>query len=278
MGFGVKHTETSKNMQNGIYLFGIAYSDLLPDLEGTGLEEQMPLILHRVKDIVAVAGTVCLEDFCSEEAQAKLQDLNWVAPRACRHELVLEQIMAHSPLFPARFGTIFSAREKLYRLLEERYPAILSFLEKMRDKEEWSLKGFLDKTAAKEKLFALLVSQNREKLAALAPGKRYFEEQRIKNSLDAELNHWLKERAKKLAADLSGYAADFCERKVLSREVTGKDTDMALNWAFLVPKDRVMDFCECIKKLNTEYNQWGIALEYSGPWPPYSFSASLMPV
>jgi hypothetical protein len=62
---------------------------------------------------------------------------------------------------------------------------------------------------------------------------------------------------------------------VLSREVTGMDKDMVLNWAFLVPRKAVADFRTRIEQANAEHDRQGLVFQLSGPWPPYSFCPAL---
>ena len=155
------------------------------------------------------------------------------------------------------------------------YDAISQFLDQVADKEEWAVKGLMDRAKAKEELLPVILAREGGALASLSPGVRYFQEQRIRAGAEKELNLWLKEICKRVANDLSRFAADFYERKVLSREATGMDGDMVLNWAFLVPRSATTDFRKRIGRANTDHAQQGLVFELSGPWPPYSFCPSL---
>jgi len=260
---------------SGLYLFCLARSDLLPAIEGTGVDGQNPLSLQIFLDITAVVGTISLEGFCGPLAESRMQDLSWVGPRACRHEEVVEQAMRHSPVLPVRFGTIFSSRESLEMRLEKHHGAISKFLDQVTDKDEWAVKGLLDRARAKDELLPIILARQAGQLASLSPGVRYFQEQRMRAGLEKELNSWLKEVYKEVASVLSHYASDFCERRVLSREATGSEREMVLNWAFLVPRGVVADFRAGIDRANEKHAQRGLVFELTGPWPPYSFSPSL---
>ncbi|MDP2046811.1 MAG: GvpL/GvpF family gas vesicle protein, partial [Deltaproteobacteria bacterium] len=109
----------------------------------------------------------------------------------------------------------------------------------------------------------------------LSPGKRYFEEQRLRAAGDQELQRWLKEVCRKLWADLRDFAAEVQERRLLSRESTGSDLDMVWNWALLIPSQAVGGFQARIQEVNTQYAHHGLRLEVTGPWPPYSFCPAL---
>lgn len=258
-------------MEEGIYLFCMAQSGLLPALSGTGVDGQYPLFQHPFQNITAVLSRISLKDFCGPAAETKMQDLSWMGPRALRHQEVVQEVMGHSAVLPARFGTLFSSIETLERSLEKQYEAIRQFLDQVADKAEWAVKGLIDKKKISEDLLSALLAKEEGQLSSLPPGKRYFQEQRLRGSLEKELNRWVKEVSQKVAKELSQYASDFCERKVLSRAATGDDWDMVFNWAFLVPQKAQADFSTRIDQANAEFAKEGLVIMLSGPWPPYSF-------
>lgn len=260
-------------MKNGtnqaIYLYCLARSDLVAAMEGTGLDGQNLLFLQRWQDIVAVLSKVNLDEFCGPSAESRMEDLSWVGPRACHHEQVVEEVMRRSPVFPVRFGTIFSSLEGLEKILKMHHGAISRFLDRVADEDEWSVKGLIDRAKAKEQLLSETFSKEAGRLAALSSGTRYFQEQRIQAEVEKELNVWLRGACKPIANDLTRYASDFSERKVLSRDITGRD--MVLNWAFLIPRDSVADFRARVDRANEDHEWHGLTFTLSGPWPPYSF-------
>jgi len=178
-------------------------------------------------------------------------------------------------VLPARFATIFSSMANLEKVLHRHYDTIAGFLKRLTDQEEWAVKGLLNRPGAKEKLFSLKLAREAESLAALAPGKRYFEEQRLRAACDQELHGWVQEVCREVWTDLRYYAAEARERRLLSREVTGSDEDMVLNWALLMPRQAVGGFQALIQDVNAQYAERGLRLEYTGPWPPYSFCPAL---
>jgi hypothetical protein len=267
--------EVSTSKGKGIYLFCFARPHVPPALNVSSLDDRYPVLQCPFEDILAVFGKVSLDEFCGPLAESRMQDLSWVGPRACRHEEVIDHVMRHSPVLPARFGTIFSSPESLKGLVKMHHDAISRFLDRVAEKEEWAVKGLMDRAKAKEELLSVILAREAAPLASLSPGVRYFQEQRIRAGAEKELNLWLKEICKRVANDLSGYAADFRERKVLSREATGMDGDMVLNWAFLVPRSVTGDFRTRIERANTDHAEQGLAFRLSGPWPPYSFCPPL---
>lgn len=258
------------------YLFCLADSSLLSTAEGTGVDGQSLLFLWRVLDIVAVLSPVSLEEFCGPAAEQKMEDLAWVGPRACRHEEIVEQVMRRSPVLPARFGTLFSSLEKLETLIKEHHDAISEFLARIADKEEWAVKGLLDRPRARNELISEALAGQKATPSSLTPGIRYVQEQRIRADVEKQLNGWLRKACREIAGELSRHASGFCEGRLMSLGETTTGADKILNWAFLVPRHAVTDFRAQIDRANTVHARHGLVFEPSGPWPPYSFCPSLV--
>jgi len=259
----------------GIYLFCLARRALLPAVEGSGLDDRHPLFLETFGEVVAVLSAVDLEGFCGAGAEARMKDLKWVGPRACRHQEVIEQAMRYSPVLPARFGTLFSSLDVLAGLLEASGEAVDAFLEEVAGREEWSLKGMMEKERAAAGLLDAAMGAQAAELASLSPGKRYFQEQRIRAGVEKGLKAWLRDVAQVLREDLAGLGAEVAPRRLLSREATGHERDMVLNWAVLLPREALGAFEDRVERANRDWADRGLAFETSGPWPAYSFAPVL---
>jgi hypothetical protein len=266
-------------MKKGLYLFCLARLSRLPalPLNGQGLDGGSPLQVTGFRDLAAVWAPVSLEDFCGPEATERLEDLTWIGPRVIRHQEVVAGVMRYSPVLPARFGTIFLSAANLEKVLHQRYDTIATCLEHLNDREEWAVKGLLDRAAAKERLFSLRLAQKTADLENLSPGKRYFEEQRLRAACDREMPRWLKVIRLDLWEALGRLAIESRERRLLSREASGRARDMVLNWAFLLPKGAVAAFQKHIEAANDGFADYDLWLECTGPWPPYSFCPALEP-
>jgi hypothetical protein len=264
-------------MAQGIYLYCLSRLSRLPPLPllGPGVDGQNSLAVATYQDLAAVWSPVPVEDFCGPEAEERLQDLTWIGPRVIRHQEVVAGVMRHSAVLPVRFGTIFASLANLEKVLQRHSDTIAEFLDRLTDQEEWAVKGMLDRAEAKDKLISLKLAREAESLEALSPGKRYFEEQRLRAACNQELQRWLQKVCREVWADLRDYAAEVQERRLLSRETTGSDQDMVWNWALLIPRQAVGGFKTRIQDINAQYAHRGLRLEVSGPWPPYSFCPAL---
>ena len=97
------------NEKAAFYLFCFARSDVVGAVQATAVDGYSPVsIIRHSPDLCAVLSEISQEDFCGPEAELHMQQLDWVAPRAVRHEAVIEEVMAYSPVLPLPFGTLFS--------------------------------------------------------------------------------------------------------------------------------------------------------------------------
>jgi len=272
-GYGNEGSDEAQH-RKGIYLYCVARPGPLRDIHAKGIDDHNPIFLAPLSlDIAGVVSMTSLEEFCGPLAEARMCDLSWVGPRACRHEELVEYVMRRSPVLPVRFGTIFSSLERLDAVLEKHHDAVSRFLDWVSDKEEWAVKGFLDRAKATELLVSRAFTAHGERLASSSPGMQYLQERRTRAAAEKELGAWLKNVCDEVASDLSHYASDSCQRKVLRAETEG--TEMILNHAFLVPRDAVRVFRSRADRAKADYAEQGLIFELSGPWPPYSFCPSV---
>jgi hypothetical protein len=247
----------------------------VPQLEGTGINGNEILVTKDFSDVAAVVCEVPAEDFAGSSAEARLQDLEWVGPRAVRHEQVIEEIMRHSPVLPARFGSLFSSAESLGSLVQSNIATINRFLDHVASKQEWSVKGSLSKTKALEAIFREKLEAVSESLSALSPGIRYVKERQIRSEAEKELAVWMKRACNGVADELRNLSALSRQRKIVNLSKAETDKQTVVNWAFLVGHSLVADFLDGIERANARFNAKGLFFECSGPWPPYSFCPPL---
>ncbi len=262
-------------MDTGIYLYCFTRTDPALPLAGVGVDATHQIFRHSCRDVTAVISEVSLEEFCGPDAEARLQDLSWVAPRARRHEEIIETVMRHAPVLPVRLGTIFSSLHSLTSRMQRHHDAVARFLDEVTDRDEWVIKGIINMEKAKDAAIAAALSEKAEQLNALSPGLRYLKEQRIRKTSEKEFHLWLGGILNSMNNELKSYAIDLCERRLQTRDVTGSDHEMVANWAFLVPREKVRDLMTRINTINSAYESEGLFLELSGPWPPFSFSPAL---
>ena len=262
-------------MSLGIYLFCLTPADPCPEMAGNGIDGEHPLFIEVIGEVAAVLAEVNIEDFSGPEAQKKMEDLKWVAPRALRHEEVVLSTMEQGPVLPVRFGTVFSSIEAAAEPLRQRQDVLMKFFQETIDKKEWTLKGYVGRPQARARMTAARLAAEKEQLAGLSPGKRYFLEQKIKGAVDKDVAIWLKEMERDILSVVKKMSVGFSQCRLQSQDVTGRDEEMFFHGALLVPDASMADLQRLLSDWNAAHQDAGLLLELSGPWPPYHFAPTL---
>ncbi|MBC8217621.1 MAG: GvpL/GvpF family gas vesicle protein [Planctomycetes bacterium] len=253
-----------------VYLYCVANEE--PKLaKAVDLAEDLYLVCHRA--LHAVVGEVDESEFGAEGLKRNMADLEWIKTNASAHEKVIEQAMINTDVIPFKFGTLFATDESLKMMLEQHGEEFKAILERLANKQEWGLKIYCDL----EKLrTGLLSSQERilkidNEIKSSSVGKAYL----LKKKKDEMIEQTLNERINKCGREsFESLKESSCEARInrlLPKEVTEREDEMVLNSAFLVGKDKVGNFIDVVDTLKMRYEQDGLFVDCTGPWPAYNF-------
>jgi len=256
--------------ETACYLYCLTPSGGGIEIAQMGVDGQHPVSMLACGETGAVVGAVAMDEFCGEAAEERLRDLAWLGPRVCRHAAVIEEVMRQAPVLPARFATLFTTLDSLQRSVLDSQRAIAAFFAELGDKQEWGVKGLLDRAVALRELGAAGAQG-----PAAASGAQYLQAKRIKAQLERDLNLRLKEFCRRAATTLGAQPGAFRERRILPPASAGEDAEVVLNWAFLVAPEALDDFRFRLQRLNDVAAFPGLKLTLSGAWPPYSFAPNL---
>jgi hypothetical protein len=163
---------------------------------------------------------------------------------------------------PFRLCTIYASRQRLDAMLDREGAALRAALDRLDGMQEWGVKAFLrapvgatagdggDEAASG----AEYLTRKRERRDAAVAGREATE------ALVAEIHARLTERA---AASVLSRPQD--------RRLSGRETEMVLNAAYLVPVDGAEAFRAIVESLGQHDAADDVDLELTGPWPPYHF-------
>lgn len=258
------------NPDEAIYLFCFTHQGL-PKIEGQGVEGAYPLEQWTFQDVVALISKVPLHAFTGSQAEAHLQNIAWIAPRAYRHEAVVEEAMQYTSVFPARFGTLFFSYERLEHLVKTHYETITQFLKQTTEKSEWSLKTLLNQNKAEQHFIDTLDPTP----VSSSPGAQYLQTRQRRLKAEKQIKPWAQETCQKIAQDLQPHTEDMHMRKLLQGSVPDKEGDLVMNLSLLVTKPQLKTVQTHVDSLNKAHMHSGLEFILSGPWPPYSFCPPL---
>ncbi len=253
----------------GVYLYGFTLGVHTKSQEASLLLPTGQWL--EIDELAALFAPVRLEEYCPDH----LQDPDWLVPRALEHEEVLEALMAQGPVLPVRFGCLFSSADKLGEFMRAQGEIIRQFLLDFADKEEWALKVYLDLEKAEAWLAAAdpELAERQRRLPA-TPGARYFQEKQWRADVHKKARQWGRELARQLEAELG--LEQTTVRPLKPRGPEESKGDMILHQAVLLPGAAVQEFRRRVAELTAERIEKGVALEISGPWPPYHFCPAFL--
>jgi len=265
----------------GLYLYCIREkTEDAPTISTKGIDGEGEVHALPFQKLEAIVSEVSLEEFASEEIQRRAQEnLNWIKEKAVIHEKVIEEAMGENShflnLIPMRFGTLFKDKGRLEKMLNNGYYKIKEILERIRGRQEWSVKVYLWEREKYERMIKEKNETIREKekeIASLPEGMAYFIEEELKEVISKEVERELDHITEEIFESLKKQAAAFVKGKILEKELTGRQEPMVLNAAYLIPEENIEDFKKEAIELNQQIQGKGLFLEYSGPWPPYNFT------
>jgi len=252
-----------------------------PSFSIKGIDGRGEVFTLTHRELEAIVSKVSLEEFGSGEIQKKSQeDLGWIKEKAVAHEKVIEEAMRNNnkilSVIPMRFGTIFKEEASLRETLSKDYPKIKEVLERIHDKQEWSVKAYLKDKKKLEQVIRekneAIIEKERE-IASLPEGMAFFMEEELKEAISEELDKELNDIIDGLLEKLNKQSIGSVKNKILGKELTVRQEPMVLNAAYLIPEEKIEDFKKEAQRLNQEIQKNGFYLEYSGPWPAYNFTS-----
>ena len=207
--------------------------------------------------------TVNYRDIAAVVSDTPLEVYDPTRENVLAHERVNEVVMRDYTVIPMSFSTVFKTSEDIVELLRTAYDAFRDVLVKMRGKVEFGLKVLwepdivireIEKENENLRLLRQEISSQR--------GSTYFARMQYGRLVDS----LLQERSEHLAADIFNALGDVSVASRANKVIGDK---MILNAAFLVPRERELDFDTKVKEIDARYEN--LKFKYTGPWPPYNF-------
>jgi gas vesicle protein GvpL/GvpF len=235
----------------GTYLYGFTDTHFKLDGSLCGIGNA-PVRLLNFQDVVAVI---------SDHPVTKLiPTRNNLEP----HHKVVRQISLYHPLIPAVFGHISETEEQILDLIRENYTEIHEELDHLAGKVELGIK--LRWTV--DNIFLYFVRTDRElrefRDRIFRDREPSIDEKiRIGSLFEAKLGA---ERNRLDALLWTALDPVVCEKKI----TPPRDEKTICNAAVLIERQRAHEFATALQTASSFFDS-NFSLEYSGPWPAYSF-------
>jgi len=260
-----------KKTEKAIYLYCVTQTDKHDAPSIMGIDADTPVCLEHLENFVAVYNIIPLNTFVGASAEENMKNIDWIGPRAIRHEKVIVRMMQESSVYPARFATLFSSLDNLRETLNLKSALISNFLDQTQNKCEYSLKGFINRKQVLEFLIKTEFKEQKKQLDALSPGKKYLAQHQFNKKVETGINKWINKTCGTFLDHLTEKNPEFTPRDLFKEKTEKHDLEMMFNFAFLIHNDSESDFLQEIAQAEETFSQTGISVFVSGPWAPYSF-------
>lgn len=265
-------TESTVGAQGCLYLYGIIRSCPL-DLAGVkDIEGGSDLFLVSWRQLTCAVSPVLVAAYSEQSPTARTEELDWVAPRAVRHQDVVQHLRRATTVIPLKFGTLCSSEEKVREILQEQYELLLRSLDFLTGREEWGVKVCVVEDLARQAMERAdpQAGQISELMSSVSEGEAYFLRKKKRDRVSQQRDQYLYELGEEAYRRLLACARAGRRGSSLNPAPRSEQVPI-LDAAFLIDEQQATGFETATGRLEAEYGNLGMRIELSGPWAPYSF-------
>jgi hypothetical protein len=260
-----------------VYVYGIIsgnFRQLKDGKDFIGIDGEHTIRTIDMEELSLVVCDLDSEEFSQENLNVQGKDPGWVQEKATHHHDVLSSFSSLSPILPLKFCTIYSSESNLKADLSVKKETIKKLISFLSGKEEWNLKIYCQVDRIKDFLLKEnnMILQLKKEIESASAGRQFFLRKRLESFLSEEASRETRQYCLRLEEKLSKYFYASKEKQLWSKQVTGKKEDLIWNQSYLIEKDSGFDpFNDAVKQFQKTYEQAGIMVQLTGPWPPYDF-------
>lgn len=203
--------------------------------------------------------------------EARVGDVEWLGPRARAHDAVVTWASDNGAVVPLPMFSFFRDDDGVRAMLRTRDAELRATLERVRAGREYGVRLFRPRElpeallAAHSPRMAALAAQAR----AATPGQRFLLERKLAAERATEERQAAATIARDAFMELRAHAGDGRRRPLPPRE--GDGLPAILDAAFLVSNESYDAFRAALTAIASRHAADGFHVEFTGPWPPYSF-------
>jgi hypothetical protein len=244
---------------SAFYAYAVTWADLRYPADGPALTTGRRIEVIRDGDLGLLVSPVAPDEL--EVDADDLSETGRLAVLARGHDAVVRAAADVGPVLPLRFGTAVPDEEAARTLLRTHANSAAEQLRRIGTAREWGVR--LVRTLAPGNEPALAGRQR----PADVSGTEYLSRRREELQRGDDLTRTAAEYAERLQDELSAHVTESLRRG----GSTG--SSLLLDMAYLVPTAAEAEFLGQVQQLTEDLEAHGLALEVTGPWPPYSFAA-----
>ncbi|MBV8516749.1 MAG: GvpL/GvpF family gas vesicle protein [Acidobacteria bacterium] len=254
-------------MDTVLYVYAVTREPATPDTDG--IDGTRRFGVAESDGIAAVFTAMPSAELSQEVIDRRANDLEWLGAIGYRHQAVVAELMKLTAIVPLRAFTLFSGADALRAYLHEHAHLLGAQLERLGDKQEWTLRVEFEPARWSEALVARAESlrELQAQIAAAPPGRAFL----LRKKLDDEKKRASREAEQNVVAEIEQAVAGSlrCETFAETRE---RRDGAFPQINILLERDEEAALQELHATLMDRYAGEGVVVGVSGPWPPYSFA------
>ncbi len=251
--------------REGRYLYCIVNSGDEPSFGNIGIDDnRVYTILY--KDIAAVVHSCLPLPYETKDTET---GVDWFLT----HNYVIDQATKGSgTVLPFSFDCLIRGNDDTVKdWLERGYEKLKRELERVRDREEYSVQIFVDPNKLTEKIVNSdkELKELKENIEKMPKGVAYL----FQRKFELQVNNVISTEIFNVAQEFSSIIKNHVEEMIVEKKTSNlpekyKDKKPVLALSCLVHKARVEKLGEVLDEIN---KRDGIAVRFTGPWAPFSF-------
>ena len=261
------------------YVYGIVPGEFTSGSLPEGLDDTR-VALERRGDLAALVSILDGASYTPGRVEQSSGDVEWLSPRALAHDRVLTWASDRGAVVPLPMFSLFSGRDAVREMLDERSAQLSSALAKVKQGREYSLRVYrvdaelLDVLPEMSPRLRELAAQ----AASASPGQRYLLERKLDGEKRGELRSVTQQIVDAIVEQLDRNSVESIRSPIpraadRSPGVGGEGRGaMVLNASFLVASEALEEFQRTLTSIVSRYDQRGFRFDFTGPWPPYHFA------
>jgi hypothetical protein len=249
--------------QHLVWLYAVTRRLDLARFPTTSGVAREPVRTIEAAELVAVVGSVSVNEFGEDALRRNLEDLAWLEAAARAHDAVVDLVTHFGPTVPLRLATVYRDDDSVRSSLAAHRGDFDSALRRVAGRTEWGVKGYADpQFIARHSVEA--------QVGDVGEGTAYMLRRRAVLSALEEAESKAAADAHEIHEALSRIAVVARRQPAPHAQLLRKSAQIVLNGTYLVDNERADEFADTVRLLDDQHP--GIDLDLTGPWPPYSFA------
>lgn len=252
-----------------VYIYCIADQPLKRDL----LSENENLRCLALQGFYVIAKLVSPDEFSEENLRKNFSDLGWIDRNARDHIRVITGVMDKSSVIPFKFGTIFNTIGNLEKFIMDYSASLAENFNNIKGKEEWSVKIYCNREVLTQQIDELSeeVGALQREILQSKPGKAFILKRKKAELIEREIDQVIRTCGQSCYNELASVSELVQINNLLPKEITERTDEMILNCSCFVKVEKIGELLSDIGSLREKYQNAGLEIEATGPWPPFSF-------